>query len=123
MVTCECLSVLQAVLVAALEENLYGGVQDNADDHLYPAAFVVLTSALGFYTVSKLQLCGQVGPAASWLTKCIYLAKLSILLIPEVRHSAVAMRSACDGRSSTCLPVAPHEQEQHAVTGFLCRRG
>ena len=78
------LSLLQAVLVAALEENLYGGVQEDADDHLYPAAFVVLTSALGFYTVSKLQLCGQVGPAASWLTKCIYVAKLSILLIPEV---------------------------------------
>ena len=80
----ECSSVLQAVLVAALEENLYGVMHDGADDHIYPAAFVVLTSALGCYVVSKLQLSGQVGPAASWLTKCIYVAKLSTLLIPEV---------------------------------------
>ena len=72
--------------MAAFEENLYGGVQDDAYNHMYPAAFVVLTSALGFYIVSKLQLCGQLGPAASWLTKCIYVAKLSILLIPEVSH-------------------------------------
>lgn len=77
--------MLQAVLVTALEENLYGGVPDDPDDHMYPAAFVVLTSALGFYIVSKLQANGQVGPAAAWLTKCIYVAKLAILLIPEVR--------------------------------------
>ena len=89
---------LQAVLVAALEENLYAGVQDDADDHIYPAAFVVLTSALGFYTVSKLQLCGQVGPAASWLTKCIYVAKISILLIPEVSLSVASIGSVCNGR-------------------------
>lgn len=95
--------------MAALEENLYGGVQDDADDHLYPAGFVALTSALGFYTVSKLQLCGQVGPAASWLTKCIYVAKLSILLIPEVSHCAVAICSVCDGKS--------WGQEQCGVTG------
>ena len=74
------------MLVAALEENLYGGVQDDADNHIYPAAFVVLTSVLGLYIVSKLQLNGQVGPAAAWLTKCIYVAKLAILLIPEVSH-------------------------------------
>lgn len=94
------------MLVAALEENLYGGVQDDADDHMYPAAFVVLTSALGFYTVSKLQLCGQVGPAASWLTKCIYVAKLSILLIPEVSTCCCHLRPVCNGRS----------QEQEGLT-------
>ena len=77
--------MLQAVLVTALEENLYGGVPDDPDDHMYPAAFVVLTSALGFFIVSKLQANGQVGPAAAWLTKCLYVAKLAILLIPEVR--------------------------------------
>ena len=80
--------MLQAVIVAALEENLYGGVHDDADEHIYPAAFVVLTSALGLYIASRLQQNGQIGPAAAWLTKCIYVAKLSVLLIPEVRVSA-----------------------------------
>ena len=78
------------MVVTALEENLYGGVPDDPDDHMYPAAFVVLTSALGFYIVSKLQANGQVGPAAAWLTKCIYVAKLAILLIPEVRPHLTA---------------------------------
>lgn len=77
--------MLQAVVVAALEENLHGGVHDDEDEHIYPAAFVVLTSVLGFYIVSRLQLNGKVGPAAAWLTKCIYVAKLSVLLIPEVK--------------------------------------
>ena len=76
--------MLQAVVVAALEENLYGGVHDDEDEHIYPAAFVVLTSLVGFYVVSRLQLNAKVGPAAAWLTKCIYVAKLSVLIIPEV---------------------------------------
>ncbi|CAK0743676.1 hypothetical protein CVIRNUC_001488 [Coccomyxa viridis] len=75
----------QAVVVAALEENLYGGVHDDEDEHIYPAAFVVLTSLVGFYVVSRLQLNAKVGPAAAWLTKCIYVAKLSVLIIPEAR--------------------------------------
>ena len=76
--------MLQAVVVAALEENLYGGAHDDEDEHIYPAAFVVLTSLVGFYVVSRLQLNAKVGPAAAWLTKCIYVAKLSVLIIPEV---------------------------------------
>ena len=89
--------ILQAVLVAALEENLYGGVHDDGDEHIYPAAFVVLTSLLGFYVVSRLQLNAKLGPAAAWLTKCIYVAKLSVLLIPEVSK---APHLCCQQQSS-----------------------
>ena len=86
--------MLQAVVVAALEENLYGGVHDDEDEHIYPAAFVVLTSLLGFYVVSRLQLNAKVGPAAAWLTKCIYVAKLSVLIIPEVSRAPSSLLPA-----------------------------
>ena len=88
------ISILQAVVVAALEENLYGGVHDDEDEHIYPAAFVVLTSLVGFYVVSRLQLNAKIGPAAAWLTKCIYVAKLSVLIIPEVSRTPSSLLPA-----------------------------
>jgi hypothetical protein len=75
---------MQAVVVAALEENLFAGAYADFEVDMYPAAFVVLTSALGLSVVRKLHRAGCVGVAASWLLQCIYVAKLSMLAIPEV---------------------------------------
>ena len=74
----------QAVVVAAMEENLFAGVHEDGGDDMYPAVFVVLTSALGLALTRKLQAGCRVGVAASWLAQCIYVAKLSMLAIPEV---------------------------------------
>lgn len=72
--------------MAAVEENLYAGVHEEIHDgDMYPAAFVVLTSALGVALTRKLQAGGRVGAAAAWLAQCIHVAKLSMLAIPEVR--------------------------------------
>lgn len=70
--------------MAALEENLYAGTFDDVEADMYPAAFVVLTSVLGVCMVRKLQHSGRLRVAVSWLLQCIYVAKLSMLAIPEV---------------------------------------
>ncbi len=75
---------LQAVVVVAIEENLFAGTFEDVEADMYPAAFVVLTSTLGVCMVRKLQRGGLLGIASAWLLQCIYLAKLSMLAIPEV---------------------------------------
>ncbi len=82
----------QAVVVAAMEENLFAGVHEDGGDDMYPAVFVVLTSALGLALTRKLQAGFRIGVAASWLAQCIYVAKLSMLAIPEVGHVSCCSR-------------------------------
>lgn len=76
-----------------MEENLFAGVHEDGSDDMYPAVFVVLTSAMGLALTRKLQAGGRVGVAASWFVQCIYVAKLSMLAIPEV-HLGVCLQSS-----------------------------
>lgn len=100
----------QAVVVAAMEENLFAGVHEDGGDDMYPAAFVVLTSAMGLALTRKVQAGFRVGVAASWLVQCIYVAKLSMLAIPEVRAHLVpcftgSYRDAWPFPSQSCHDV------------------
>ena len=72
--------------MAVMEEQLYAG-KEGADGGgaVYPAALVALTSALGFAAARRLAAAGAIGSLASWALQCIAVAKLSMLLLPEVR--------------------------------------
>ena len=107
----------QAVAVAAAEESLYAGGLDGTD--VYPAALVVATSAAGVWAVRRLAATERVGPAAAWLLQCVYAAKLSMLLIPEVLACAPANPCAVKP-VSRCLD---NPAEGGVLCGFLSGDG
>lgn len=76
----------QGALVAVMEEQLYAGEEGaEGGGAVYPAALVALTSVLGFAAARRLVATGAIGSLASWALQCIAVAKLSMLLLPEVR--------------------------------------
>lgn len=77
--------MLQAVLVALLEEHLYAGEHEQGSDDMYPAFLVVLTSSIGLAATRHLSAhMGRIGPFACWALYCIHGSKLAMLLLPEV---------------------------------------
>lgn len=80
--------------MAVMEEQLYAGEEGaEGGGAVYPAALVALTSALGFAAARRLAAAGAIGGLASWALQCIAVAKLSMLLLPEV--TLVLLCGAC----------------------------
>ncbi len=78
--------MLQAGLICFVEEALFvEGHSDDAPEPMYPGWLVVATSLLGLAAARLLTGRGRLTPLASWLLHSAYLAKLSILVLPEAR--------------------------------------
>jgi hypothetical protein len=52
---------------------------------MYPSFLVVATSVAGVLMTQKLVGSGVVGEMIGYLMQCVYVAKLAMLVLPEVR--------------------------------------
>lgn len=75
------LLIIQAVLIAVLEEILHMEILDN-DFEIYPAYLVVLTTVFGVLTAQKLKREGLLNTNVLFIVSMIYLSKLALLLKP-----------------------------------------
>ena len=53
---------------------------------MYPSFLVVATSVAGVLMTQKLVGSGVVGEMIGYLMQCVYVAKLAMLVLPEVRE-------------------------------------
>ena len=87
---------MQAALLSVLEEHLYAGEhEDGAAAEMYPGYLVLLTSAAGATLTHRLATGGRLSRAAAWALHCVFAAKLTMLLVPEVRLTAPRQDRAC----------------------------
>lgn len=84
---------MQAGLIAYLEGQLHGGALDEGRQ-TYPAYLVLLTSLIGLTLASKAQEGGLIGRASAGLICSIYFAKLTLLILPQVRAHLILLRCA-----------------------------
>ena len=91
--------------MAVLEEQLYAGGSEEAGGAAYPAALVVLTSALGFAAAHRLAAAGLLGAPAAWALQVLAAAKLAMLLLPEARLALPVLLVAA--AASAPLLLAP----------------
>jgi len=94
-------------LLGVMEEQLYGGAHDE-DDGLYPAYLIVATSLIGEVLVYQLHCRKLLHPIGTWILRCLYGAKLMILLVPGtyVLPSAFVVALA-----TTAVFVIPTKEE------------
>lgn len=74
---------LQAGLIAFLEGQLHGGALEEGRQ-TYPAYLVLLTSLMGLTLTSKALEGGLLGRPTAGLMASVYMAKLSLLILPQV---------------------------------------
>lgn len=82
------LMVLQAALLAYIEEKLFAGDHEEVTFNvhsMYPAFLVALTSSLGIAMTRKLIQCRVIGKTTAYVLQCAYAAKLAMLAVPEAR--------------------------------------
>ncbi|PSC73750.1 no exine formation 1 [Micractinium conductrix] len=80
--------LVQAALVAVLEEHLYCGNHEEVTFNvhsMYPPWLIMATSALGLGLARHLHAGAVIGDAAGWALQCVYAAKLAMLVLPEAR--------------------------------------
>ncbi len=80
--------IMQASIVAVLEEHLYAGdyLEVTFDVHpMFPASLVLATSVLGVYLTRRLQERQRIGWKTAFVLECIYGAKISMIFVPETR--------------------------------------
>ncbi len=74
---------MQAGLVAYLEGQLHGGALEEGRQS-YPGYLVVATSSVGLLLSSKAKDCGLLNNAVAGLLNSIYVAKMALLVLPQV---------------------------------------
>lgn len=82
------LLIMQASIIAVLEEHLYAGdyLEVTFDVHpMFPASLVVATSVLGVYLTRRLWEQQRIGVKTAFVLECIYGAKISMIFVPETR--------------------------------------
>lgn len=78
------LLMLQASLLCVLEERLYApSNSDSASQVMYPAYCVLATSVAGLTAARRLMADGLLSPVGSWVLHSLYIAKISMLVLPE----------------------------------------
>jgi len=77
-------ALVQSALLCLLEEHLYASSLTDPDS-FYPPFLVVATSALGLAMANMLRSCGSISELIAWALQCLFISKLSMLLIPEAR--------------------------------------
>lgn len=76
---------VQAELVCLLEEQLYSSsfLEGPGAEQMYPAYLVVATSAAGALAAQRLSAARLAPRWAAWVVPALYVAKLSMLVVPE----------------------------------------
>ena len=74
---------MQAGLIVYLEGQLHGSALEEGHQ-TYPAHLILLTSLIGLTLISKAQEGGLVGRPTAGVICSIYIAKLSLLILPQV---------------------------------------
>ena len=77
-------AVVPSALLCFLEEHLYASSLEDPDS-FYPPYLILATSGLGVATAAMLEGADRVSVKVAWALKCLFLSKLSMLLIPEAR--------------------------------------
>ncbi|GBG84594.1 hypothetical protein CBR_g38877 [Chara braunii] len=73
------LLIFQGVLVCALENVMYNNNLE--EEELYPSYLVVATSVLGILVTRRLDSDGKLGRWPYWILFCLYIAKLSMIVL------------------------------------------
>ncbi|XP_049849226.1 uncharacterized protein LOC126318275 isoform X2 [Schistocerca gregaria] len=81
--------LLQAIIIAALEEILYAEKLNQSDDNIYPFYLVILTTVCGICIIKKLVSESKISPDLSLLISVIYTSKIFLLLKP-VNYSTLS---------------------------------
>lgn len=82
--------------MAFLEGQLHGGALEEGRQ-TYPGYLVVATSAVGLLLSSKAKEGGLLNTAVAGLLNSIYVAKLALLILPQVSSGAsCSMHSTCN---------------------------
>jgi hypothetical protein len=82
------LIIMQAVIIAVLEEHLYSGdyLEVTYNIHpMFPASLVVFTSVTGIFIARKLKRVKIVTNVTGFILECIYGAKIAMIFVPETR--------------------------------------
>jgi hypothetical protein len=95
-IKCECPHTMVALSVSSSQQSpvfqvdLMGGMMRahtcrDSEESFYPAYFVWATSAMGVALARRMRTWGTVDTTASWAMQCIYIAKLSMIALPDSR--------------------------------------
>ncbi|KAK3268371.1 hypothetical protein CYMTET_23122 [Cymbomonas tetramitiformis] len=122
------LLVAQAFLLGQLEESLYGGMHE--EEGLYPAYLVALTSAAALIMLHYLVERKIVGAVTAWVLRCLYGAKLVILVLPGAHAQMAATVVALSSSASYIIPRGGKRMSPGQGTGlasaifvsFFCAR-
>ena len=103
------LLLIQAELVCVIEEQMFGAQRPDepAADLMYPSYLIIMTSAAGVGVVQAMYRGGALPRWSAWVISTLYIAKLSMLVLPEaflVMPTAVLLLSAAS-------PLFLHEPE------------
>jgi hypothetical protein len=93
------LLLIQAEIVCVCEEQMFGAQRpdDPGANVMYPSYLIIMTSAAGVAAAQALYRGGSLPRWAAWVVSTLYVAKLSMLLLPEaylVMPTAVLLLSA-----------------------------
>ena len=94
---------VQAGLVAYLEGQLHGGALEEGRQ-TYPGYLVVATSAVGLLLSGKAKEGGLLNTALAGLLNSIYVAKLALLVLPQVCTTKCHEKHGC-GAVFTVLSI------------------
>jgi hypothetical protein len=118
--------MVQASVVAILEEHLYAGdyLQVTYDVHpMFPASLVVATTGIGIYITRKLYERSKIGLVASFVVECVYGAKLSMILVPETRLAIPVIAYALASLHPLFLGDNCRKQSMNPTKGILMACG
>ena len=98
------LQTLQAGLIAYLEGQLHGGALEEGRQ-TYPAYLVLLTTLIGLTLASKAKEGGLIGKPSASIICSIYIAKLSLLVLPQVSPLHLQCIYSASSNCSTAILV------------------
>lgn len=108
----------QAVLVAYLEQHLFLGA-DEVEGEMYPAAMVIATSALGIAVGRRLQSNKKLGLTFWWITQAIFVAKLFMLVLPQVFLCLASIMTLESLVFSLCLQILQDKHDSRQAAQWI----
>ena len=82
------LLIMQAVILAILEEHLFAGNYEELTYNvhpMFPASLVIATTGMGIILARKMGEANRVSKTTAFVLECIYGAKISMIFVPESR--------------------------------------
>ncbi|WPT14438.1 hypothetical protein PSENEW3_00000568 [Picochlorum sp. SENEW3] len=111
------LLVMQAVILAILEEHLSAGDYEELTYNvhpMFPASLVIATTVIGIILARKMGEANRISNATAFVLECIYGAKISMLFVPESRMAIPVV-----GYALACLHplfLGPKKGDARAAT-------